>query len=113
MKGAGLILDDRFQSKRVVPAPLLDPAFNMHEFNVIEDGQTSLVITWQPMEWDLAEIGAPGARGWIGEGGFEEIDTVTGQVKFAWHSLHHVPLSEALVNIPPVPPPRNTPWDYV
>ncbi|RFU33836.1 hypothetical protein B7463_g2515, partial [Scytalidium lignicola] len=92
LRGAGIIMDSQYTVQQKVHMP--DSSnFNMHEFNVIEDGHSALVITWVP-KWQSLEPQQDTARyAWVANSGFQEIDLRTNKVIFDWNSLDHIDVS--------------------
>lgn len=67
----------------------------MHEFNTIENGKSSLIITFKN-EWkDISPLGLKNLEGWVGDSRIQEIDMATGGIKFEWRAFDHIPLTES------------------
>ena len=61
---------------------------NMHEFRIINDGRSALVI-----------VGIISKRpvGLVTSSGFREVDIATGETLFDWMSLRHINISESMI----------------
>src|SRR6185437_3264331 len=81
---------------------------DLHEFQITPRG-TALLTVYDAMECDLAGAGGP-AHGAVADTLVQEIDLATGLVRFEWHSLDHVPLSDAYVS--PLPGSLKEPFDF-
>lgn len=68
-------------------------AEDLHEFQLTPDG-SALITTWKPLYCDLSSVGGP-AAGAVYDAAFQEIDVVTGLVRYEWDSIEHVPLSDS------------------
>lgn len=90
---------------------------DMHDVFPINDGETALLLAYNPIEYDLSAYDVDSDPQWLIEGMFQEINVTTGEVLFEWHSIDHVDLSASYV-----PPGANTVsgdgsnemdgWDY-
>lgn len=109
--GYGAIIDENYREKIVVPTPEYTVSFNMHEFNVINNGKTALSNIYNERLLDLADWNIDG-EGWVTSGGIFEHDVETGEVLFQWDGYEHIPLSESTI-APPTEPPALPGWDYM
>lgn len=82
----------------------LEPSFNisknlavvdMHEFNVVNNGQSALMITSKKIICNLSDIGLPQDEGLVIFNGFREIDIPSGKILFDWNSADFIPLNES------------------
>lgn len=64
---------------------------------VITDEDTMLVLAYVKTPADLSAVGGP-SDGWVHDGVIQEIEIATGQVLFEWHSLDHVPVTDAVLD---------------
>jgi Arylsulfotransferase (ASST) len=97
LAGSGFILDDAYGLRLKFPmteAP--DIYSNMHEFRIINDGRSVLLIVGMatPNVSDRHPSAGP-----IGSNGFREIDIATGKILFDWRSLEHIEVSESMVEL--------------
>ena len=94
-KGAGIIADTSYKIQSSLNVTNDLEEFNMHEFNIIEDGKSSLIITFEN-EWrDISALGLKDLTGWVGDSRIQEIDMATGDTKFEWRALDHIALTES------------------
>ena len=96
-KGAGLIMNSSYMPVGVISGiegGSFPTAFNMHEFNIIDGGRNALVVTWEPRWYEDTESEW---SGWVGDNGFQELDLITGDTKFEWSSLDHIPPQASMV----------------
>ncbi|KAJ5086214.1 hypothetical protein N7532_010985 [Penicillium argentinense] len=112
-KGYGLVLDSSFQTVRKVPLREDLGSFDIHEFNVLDNGRTAVVTVYLTEDIDLTAFNRPTERTSLEIGGFAELDLVTAEVLHEWKSYDQVPLAETVhyskwskVEGPPG-------WDYV
>jgi hypothetical protein len=80
---------------------------DLHDFQLAQH-QIAYVTVYSPMRCDLSSLG--GARnGALMDGVVQAIDVRTGLVRWEWHSLDHVSVSESHA-----PPPASVqvPWDW-
>jgi hypothetical protein len=98
LKGAGVIMDSHYTIQQKVYVQD-SPDFNMHEFNIIEDGHTALAITWIPTWYNLEPEQEKSRYAWVANNGFQEIDLRTNEVLFDWHSLDHINTSASKIPV--------------
>ncbi|KAL4779622.1 ASST-domain-containing protein [Aspergillus varians] len=88
--GHGVIMDDHYQIvKTVVPGGGM-AASDMHEFKLINNGETALMTVYQQRQFDMSIWNIKGGMGWVMESVFQEVHVETGRVLFEWRSLDHV-----------------------
>ncbi len=78
---------------------------DLHEFQLAPDG-VAYITAYNPIRCDLASAGGP-AGGTIVDTAIQEVDIKTGLVRWEWHSLDHVPISESQTSAP-----KSNPWDW-
>ncbi|KAL6231327.1 hypothetical protein BDW75DRAFT_233699 [Aspergillus navahoensis] len=89
-RGHGVIMDSHYHIvKTVVPGGGM-AASDMHEFKLINNGQTALMTVYQQRQFDMSIWNIKGGMGWLMESVFQEIDVESGKVLFEWRSLDHV-----------------------
>jgi Arylsulfotransferase (ASST) len=81
---------------------------DLHEFEITPRG-TALITVYDGIDCDLAPLGGPSA-GAVADTLIQELDLKTGLVRYEWHSLDHVPLSDSYAL--PRPGTRKQPFDY-
>ena len=91
-EGQGIIADSSYRIVKRVRAPR-GYTLDLHEFTLSRRG-TALVTIYHPVRRDLRSAGGR-RNGVVIDGIVEEIDVATGRVRFQWHSLDHVALSES------------------
>ncbi|OGM43126.1 hypothetical protein ABOM_008228 [Aspergillus bombycis] len=111
--GYGVVLDNAYDIKKKVPMPDEYGAFDIHEFNILDDGKTAMAITYREHEIALDTLDRPGEHTHILSGGFVQIDLSSEKINYVWDGVDKVALSESVTvnkETPPVGPPG---WDYV
>jgi len=78
---------------------------DLHEFQ-IEPGGIAYVSAYNPIRCDLSSTEGS-SKGAIVDAAVQEIDIKTGLVRWEWHSLDHVAVSESETS-----PPQGVPWDW-
>jgi hypothetical protein len=81
---------------------------DLHEFR-ITPRDTALITVYDGIDCNLSALGGP-AAGAVADTLIQELDLKTGLVRYEWHSLDHVPLSDSYVS--PRPGSRKEPFDY-
>lgn len=115
--GHGLIMDKHYRIVKSVEPGSYQASSDMHEFRLINDGQSALMTQYLRSVYDMCPWELCDGLGYIQQGAFQEIEVDTGKVLFEWHSLDHVSPHESWV------PPGTTeisgsaqhpesPWDY-
>jgi hypothetical protein len=110
--GHGVIMNSSFSITDLMYPPKL-AMNNMHEFNIIEEGRTGLAIIGRTELVDISELGIYEEVGWVANVGFREFDVATGQTKFEWWALDHVPLSASSEKIGKIKGPHPSGWNYL
>ncbi|KAJ5972270.1 uncharacterized protein N7479_002188 [Penicillium vulpinum] len=111
--GYGLVLTNDYKVQRKLPLRADLGVFDIHEFNILEDGKTALVTLYLSHEITLEEFGRPKEPTWLETGGYAEIDMNTAEVIQWWDSFDHIPLPET-VHYSRYSPAEGLPgWDYV
>lgn len=90
-EGEGVLLDPSYSVKKKLRVSGGDGGFNMHEFQVINDGRTALAQTGDRKLVDFSDFGLGQGSGYIGDAIFLEIDLETDKEVFRWCSSDHVP----------------------
>ena len=78
---------------------------DLHEFQ-LEPHDVAYVTAFNPIRCNLSSAEGP-RNGAIVDTAIQEIDMKTGMVRWEWHSLDHVRVSESETS-----PPASTPWDW-
>ena len=109
-KGHSIIMDESYNITARVFAPKAMLKFNMHEFNVLDEGETALHILGQPEYRDVSELNVGQDAGWVSNMGIREVDTMTGDTKLEWWVLHHVSLRASVFNVTGLNGPHPASW---
>ncbi|KAH2206214.1 hypothetical protein KXW59_000669 [Aspergillus fumigatus] len=112
-QGHGVILKNNYEIQKKLPFREDLGAFDIHEFNILDDGKTGLAMTYREQEISLEDFGRPEERTAILSGGFVRLDLNTADILFEWDSLNQVPLHESVHYGPDSPPEGRPGWDYV
>jgi Arylsulfotransferase (ASST) len=79
---------------------------DLHDFQLVPH-DIAYITAYNPIRCDLSPV--KGVQdGAIVDSAIQEIDMETGLVRWEWHSLDHIGVSESEVQVPTVA----TPWDY-
>jgi hypothetical protein len=81
---------------------------DLHEFQIRPNG-SALITVYDGINCNLSAIGGPVA-GAVADTLMQEVDIRTGLVRYEWHSLDHVPLTDAYVS--PRPGSPKEPFDF-
>jgi Arylsulfotransferase (ASST) len=104
-QGEDLVMSSRYQTVARVRGGNGLKA-DLHEFQLAPH-DVAYITAYNPIRCDLAPLKGPRA-GALVDAAIQEIDTRTGLVRWEWHSLDHVPVSETETETPNTP----TPWDW-
>ena len=110
-KGVGIVIDNTYEIQNAVEHSS-PSGFNMHEFNLINEGRTALTVTHTPHFSEHPGVWGDKPSGWLGVDGFEEVEVATGKRLFSWFGLDHIHPSEALVKRPDNTS-EDKAWDYL
>ncbi len=104
-QGEDLVMNSRYQVIARLPGANGLHA-DLHDFQ-LAPGNVAYITAFNPIRCDLAPAG--GVRdGAIVDTAVQEIDLSTGLVRWEWHSLDHVAVSESETPSPTT----STPWDW-
>jgi hypothetical protein len=78
---------------------------DLHEFQ-IEPGDVAYITAYNPIRCDLSKAEGS-SKGALVDTAVQEIDIKTGLVRWEWHSLDHVAVTESETS-----PPKGVPWDW-
>jgi Arylsulfotransferase (ASST) len=106
-KAGEVILDSSYRRVAVVRAGNgYQP--DLHEFQITPQG-VGLITVFDGIDCDLSSVGGPRTAA-VADTLMQEIDLKTGLVRYEWHSLDHVPLSDSYASAHDAS--RTTPFDY-
>ncbi|KAI1832607.1 hypothetical protein DTO006G1_1695 [Penicillium roqueforti] len=111
--GYGVILTNDYQVQRKLPLRKDLGSFDIHEFNILDDGKTALVTVYLSHEVTLEDFGRPTETTWLETGGYAEIDLNTAEVIQSWDSYKRIPLPETVHYNQFSPVEGHPGWDYV
>lgn len=128
--GNAIIVDSDYRVVKTVQIGGDMMPVDLHEFQLVDGGNSALLLSYVAIPYDLSNIQTPLAEtingtsnvtiddglGWLMLSNFQEIDVDTGAVNFEWYSNDHVHPSEADVGpgmysgdgLSP-----RSPWDYL
>ncbi|KAI9734620.1 MAG: hypothetical protein M1834_002221 [Cirrosporium novae-zelandiae] len=115
-RGVGWILDNTYTLNKTVYWRKEDEPgnFNMHEFNIVDGGKSALVIISEFRSTDISALPRKSGEGLIFNNGFRELDVETGDVKFEWMALDHIPITRSKAPMPVKFGEKNSgSWDYI
>lgn len=92
-----VIVDSNYRTIATVQTAGNVHPVDMHEFQLLNDGESALVVTYQTIPYDLTAYGVTSGLGWLQEAVFQEILVGTGEVLYEWYSSMHVDPSEGIV----------------
>ncbi|KAK4621983.1 hypothetical protein CLAFUW4_07449 [Fulvia fulva] len=97
-KGHVAFLDQEYKTVRTLDAPAPLTSLDFHEFQLLDDGQTAIVTSLQPIQADLAAYGINETMGWLLDSAFYVLELQRdNQIVFEWRSSDHIPLNESAV----------------
>ena len=101
-----VIVDDHYKELHRVHAVGRGVVTDLHDFVLRSDG-TALLLGFRIVRRNLSSVGGP-RNGTVVENLIQIIDVRTNKLRFDWHGLTHIPLSESMVRAPK----DGTPYDY-
>ncbi|EME44320.1 hypothetical protein DOTSEDRAFT_24386 [Dothistroma septosporum NZE10] len=84
--GAGIVLDSSYSQQRATPDLLNGTKLNMHEFDIRDNGSTTLLIHDMP----IRHLEHSEHKWGFADSGFLELDLTHEQVKFEWDAAEHL-----------------------
>ena len=100
-EGGGVILDTSYHVRSKVKVFVPGEALDIHEFNVINNGKSSLTVFNKGRVTNITELEVPGkTEAFIDNKGFREIDVATGLITVEWWPLDHMSLAETMLQPP-------------
>jgi hypothetical protein len=92
-----VILDSSFTTQTSIHSQSGLANFDEHEFNVLDDGRSSIFTLYNPERHDLSAYNISTGQGWLMNNFFQYIELGTKGLLFEWSALDHVPLNETFV----------------
>ncbi|KAJ5619414.1 hypothetical protein N7510_003398 [Penicillium lagena] len=111
--GHGVILNNEYDIHASIPMRHDLGAFDIHEFNILDDGKTALATFYKQHDIDLAEFNRPEEIASILSGGYAQINLASQEVEYSWDCWPQIPLIESTHINPMTAPERKPGWDYV
>jgi Arylsulfotransferase (ASST) len=106
-EGEDLAMNDDYQTVARVRAGNGFQA-DLHDFQLAPNN-VAYITVYNPIRCDLTPVNGP-RNGTIVDTAVQEVDMKTGLVRWEWHSLDHVGVSESHATVPSQSKP--VPWDY-
>jgi hypothetical protein len=93
----GVITDFTYEVQDKVKVNQNSTLFDIHEFNVIDDGKIALMTTTKVQLRDVSEVGVEVLKEtYVANKGFQEIEVATRNINFEWDALENgVSLTES------------------
>lgn len=88
--GQGLIIDNNYKVVASVNTGNNVMPSDMHEFQLLNNGESAILTSYQVIPYDLSGFNITSGQGWLLEGVFQEVHVTTGEVLFEWFSSQHV-----------------------
>jgi hypothetical protein len=112
-----LILDDMLNMVQSVQLQGGLSPLDQHEFNVVDNGKSALIVIYRTQQADLSVDGIGSGLGWIVNCWFQEIQLDTNKLLFEWGTLDHVAPSYSSVapnstDVSGTGFDPTSPWDY-
>ncbi|KAE8152034.1 ASST-domain-containing protein [Aspergillus avenaceus] len=111
--GHGVILDNSYEIKKKIPMPSEFGAFDIHEFNILDDGETALALNYRTHDIPLDTFGRPGEWTRVLAAGFAQIDLKSEKLVYTWDGVDKIALQESNFVDPSSPSAGPPGWDYV
>ncbi len=105
---AGIVIEDSAYRQLAVVRAGNGYQPDLHEFQITPKG-TALITVYDGIDCNLSKLGGP-ADGAVADTLIQELDLKTGLVRYEWHSLDHVPLSDSYAS--PRPGSQKEPFDF-
>lgn len=112
-RGVGVILNSSYQLTGAVSPSREISGFNMHEFNVIDNGARALLIMSVPGFVSGVHLDNGMTSLWAADNGFQEIDVKTGEVLFEWRPLDYLSVTESTTSLPATAHSADQSWDWL
>ena len=106
-----MVLKSSYAVQQTVPVFKEPETFDMHEFNILQDGNSALIIARQAKFYSIDVDKA--YNGWVVYNSFRDIDVSSNEVRFHWSTEDHIPLSESYEEPPNGWGAPDVKWDYM
>jgi hypothetical protein len=111
--GRAMIMDNSFELTDLFTPPVTFHNFNMHEFNIINEGRTAMSIMTRSQYIDVRQLKLDRDAGWVLNTGFREFDVSTGETLFEWWALDHLSLTESSMPVGDMDKPLPQGWNWL
>lgn len=105
-QGEDVIVDDRYQTLAEIKGGNGLPA-DLHDFQLAPHG-VAYLTAFNPIRCDVSSVESGTRDGVILDNAIQQVDVKTGLVRWEWHSLDHVAVSESET----ASPKTSAPWDW-
>ncbi|MDJ1138313.1 arylsulfotransferase family protein [Streptomyces iconiensis] len=95
-EGSYVLLDSAY--REVASFAMKGYSTDVHDFQISPDGKRVLLLSYDPVSYDLSEHGGP-ADATVTDAVIQEQDIGTGEVTFEWSALDHIPITETQVSL--------------
>lgn len=95
-QGSYVLLDSAY--REIASFAVKGHSTDVHDFQISPDGKRVLLLSYDPVPYDLSEHGGP-ADATVTDAVIQEQDIETGEVTFEWSALDHIPLTETQVSL--------------
>jgi hypothetical protein len=109
-RDAGIVIDDSAYRQIAIVRAGNGYKPDLHAFQILPNGAALLTI-FNALRCNLSAYGGP-ADGGLADTLLQEIDLRTGLVRFEWHSLDHVPISDSYMPVGRRGGSLRWPWDW-
>lgn len=112
-EGVGVVLNSSYAVEQTIPVFEPPETFDMHEFNILRDGNTALIITRHPQFYSNSTEAGMSRGGWVDYNHFWDYDIAANKLRFHWSTEDHIPVSESYSVPPSGWGPPDVLWDYL
>ena len=107
----GAILSDDYQIIHSVDTQPASPLWhNIHEFKLVNDGRSVLVVVGRADSYSVPDASKSGL---VTYDGFMELEVATGNILFQWSSKDHIEVQETYLETPENWGQPRVHWDYL
>ncbi|KAL3483501.1 ASST-domain-containing protein [Aspergillus germanicus] len=113
--GSGMIMGSDYEIKHQITYPTDKGlgAFDIHEWNVLDDGKTGLGIAYKIHEVGMDSLGRPAEKTHVAAAGFTVMDLESGKLLWDWDGVDKIGLTESYRYGPESLAAASPGWDYV
>ena len=112
-EGVGVILNSSYAAQQMVAVFKEPETFDMHEFNILHDGNSALIITRHAKYYSSPTDMNNSYNGLVVYNVFRDVNISSNKVNFLWSTEDHIPLSESYQEPPDGWDAPNAEWDYL